>query len=183
MAHITGRRLDIDDGSSLILFRTATTVLPEHDENVNAKISGKNYIENLKQQDLKANIEKLRFRRNEVKSDSSKLIKQSNTKSKNPSSLKLAADLNKLPSRNLVTQINVSRRNGTHVNPAETAEVRKKKALEWLQNEKREVYYLFLIFIFKFTYLFVIRWGPRLKRNERIWTLPESWSSADVREC
>lgn len=144
MSQIQGRRLDGFDKSSLVMFRP--TVEPRgFSIPMTPKPATNSDVMNIKRQDQRADIEKLKFHREDpkltIKTTNSQTQKGDKVKPKSTvndriaenARRKEAAALNSATARASATTLRKSS------NPLVTAEARTRKAAEWLQNEKKEV--------------------------------------------
>ena len=149
---VTGRRLDVNDGSSLVLFRGA-------DPKVNYGTSSKRPNDNdmldfVRAQEQKLKLEKLKWHENNakivaLKSKPAVVTVNSNTKTaatqqqQKASAVALRKTLSPPESKKPISKEAL---NPKHV--AELIDNRNKRASEWLHGEQREVSTVLLFFVF-----------------------------------
>lgn len=126
MSQVVGRRLDVPDGTSLVLFRETPSAVNDPPSSPN---KGAIEASRLKQDQIKKNIDKLKWHATKPKLHLVPMaVKQPTT-----------ARLQTVANKNIPMSTDKANENKNPVDPILKIEARTKRAAEWLNNEKKEV--------------------------------------------
>ena len=133
--HITGRRLDVGDGSNLVLFRGTD---PKIGNGSSKKLHDQDMLDYVRAQEQKLKLEKLKWHENTARVialNTKPAIPASNKSTKTPQTL---AKTKKVTETISQTKTTVKPRVSPK-NVADLIEDRTKRASQWLHQEQREV--------------------------------------------